>query len=204
MSGWEALVIAALPMAAAGGLLTRLVDYWLERRRRRLASAPVAAIQAVHAIYQELLTLLAETDAKRVVLLRAENSGQIPRAGQPLYVTVAYEVHERGMRRVSSEWQRRPVDQPYVATLVDLAARGHVELRVQQLPKGILRTVYEADDIARSWLYSLVSTPTAWFYLSIPFPPDATTDARTRVLIEGAVARLQQTLQDQHDISVRR
>ena len=202
MSGWETILIAALPTAAAGGLLTRLVDHWLERRRRRLASAPMAAIQAVHAIYQELVTLLAETDAKQVVLLRAENSGQIPRAGQPLYVTVAYEVHERGVRRIASEWQRRPVDQPYVATLVDLAARGHVELHIHQLPRGILRTVYEADDIERSWLFSLVSTPTAWFCLSILFPPDATTDARSRALIEGAVARLQQTLQDQHAISV--
>jgi hypothetical protein len=202
MNSWEAILIAALPMAAAGGLLTRLVDFWLARRRRQLASAPVAAIQAVHAIYQELVTLLAETDAKRIVLLRAENSGQIPRAGQPLYVTVAYEVHERGVRRVTSEWQRRPVDQPYVATLVSLAAQGYVELHIQQLPKGILRTVYEADGIERSWLYSLVSTPTAWFYLSIPFPPEATTDARIRALVEGAVARLQQTLQGQHAISV--
>jgi hypothetical protein len=204
MSGWEALVIAALPMAAAGGLLTRLVDLWLERRRRQLATAPVAAIQAVHAIYQVLVTLLAETDARRIVLLRAENSGQIPRAGQPLYVTVAYEVHQRGLRRIASEWQRRAVDQAYVATLVELAAQGAVELEVQQLPAGILRTVYEADGIATSWVRSLISTPTAWFYLSIPFADDAQLDPSVRARVDGAVAQLQQILQDQHTVSVRR
>jgi hypothetical protein len=204
MSSWEALVIAALPMAAAGGLLTRLIEGWMERRRRRLASAPVAAVQAVHAIYQVLVTLLAETDARRIVLLRAENSGQIPRAGQPLYVTVAYEVHQRGLRRITSEWQRRAVDQAYVATLVELAARGAVELEVAEMPAGILRTVYEADGVATSWVRSLISTPTAWFYLSIPFAADARLDPSVRALVDGAVAQLQQILQQQHAVSVRR
>jgi hypothetical protein len=204
MNSWEALVIAALPMAAAGGLLTRLVDHWLERRRRRLASAPVVAVQAVHAIYQVLVTLLAETDARRIVLLRAENSGQIPRAGQPLYVTVAYEVHQRGLRRVAPEWQRRAVDQAYVSTLVELAARGAVELEVAQLPAGVLRTVYEADGIHTSWVRSLISTPTAWFYLSIPFAAGAQLDPLVRARVDGAVAQLQQILQDQHAVSVRR
>jgi hypothetical protein len=204
VSGWEAVVIAALPMAAAGGLLTRLVEGWLERRRRRLASAPVSAIQAVHAIYQVLVTLLAETDARRIVLLRAENSGHIPRAGQPLYVTVAYEVHQRGSRRLAPEWQRRAVDQAYVATLVELAARGSVELEVAKMPAGVLRTVYEADGVTTSWVRSLVSTPTAWFYLSIPFAEDAQLDPSVRALVDGAVAQLQHILQQQHAISVRR
>lgn len=203
MSGWETILIAALPMAAAGGLLTRLVDAWLERRRRRLAAAPMVAIQAVHAIYQVLVTLLAETDARRIVLLRAENSGQIPRAGQPLYVTVAYEVHQRGLRRIAPEWQRRAVDQAYVATLVELAARGAVELEVAQMPTGTLRTVYEADGIHNSWVRSLISTPTAWFYLAIPFPADARVDPSVRALVDGAVAQLQRILQQQHAVSVR-
>ena len=204
MSGWEALLVAALPMAAAGGLLTRLVDVWLERRRQRVATAPMVAIQAVHAIYQVLVTLLAETDARRVMLLRAENSGQIPRAGQPLYVTVAYEVHQRGLRRIAPEWQRRAVDQSYVSTLVELAAQGEADLAVAQMPTGILRTLYEADDIHTSWVRSLISTPTAWFYLAIPFAADARLDPPVRALVDGAVAQLQRILQQQHAVSVRR
>ena len=163
----------------------------------------MVAIQAVHAIYQVLITLLAETDARRIVLLRAENSGQIPRAGQPLYVTVAYEVHQRGLRRIAPEWQRRTVDQAYVATLVELSARGAVELEVTQMQLGILRTVYEADGIHTSWVRSLISTPTAWFYLSIPFASDARLDPSVRALVDGAVAQLQRILQQQHAVSVR-
>jgi len=171
---WAAVAIVFLMGGASKELINAVKDVtkaWITSRKRVDAGAdrPIDVIGDVHTTYTMLNELLASVTADRVVLLRAENGGNIPTIGKELTSSIVYEVFSETSHAIRDSWQKQALDDAYVWMLKRVSTDGFIELMTDDMPDGILKNLYQRHGVVASHVWGVYSTEGAYYYLAIGF-----------------------------------
>lgn len=199
------VLVAALGAlgTVAAAVLPRLLEWAREKRLRR---AEVKAVSRIRRLYErreqvmaEVRSLVRDTRASRVLILRSENGGGIPQAGTPIHVSVVFEDRDGHLPSVRSDYQSRDVDGWYESLLAKVVGQGHVSLLTTDIdPSAELRDLYESDGITRSEIFRIgVSSGKAVLYMSMNFrDSDQGLWSSEKVAISNALAVFRKIFQD--------
>lgn len=153
------LVIA---LAGAVGAVAKLAHArWV--RTQGLA----AALQAEHDIHEVLRALRIRLGAVRATVLEAHNGGSIPRVGARLASSARWEDHDTAVRSLCDSWQDVRLDASAVNILLGIVLHGERVTLKGDLRPGIVRDLFEADDVAASVSIAIDLKP-AWWRTLIP------------------------------------
>lgn len=171
----------------------------LFRRARRAFKARAfgRGFKDIHETYGLLLAIMNELGCHRVMMLKAENSGGIPRPGHPLTSSVVYEVFRNPLDTIRDKWQQQECDQQYVGLLATVHAEGSKTVKTRKLQRDCyLRDLYEAQNVGRSEIFSIgIQDDSAFMYLSCVYINDnghenGELDAADKTMLRAAVNRL--------------
>lgn len=191
---WYAQVVLLL-FGGAGGLVS-LIRWWFDRLDRQAAARIPKILQAWSEIHRILQNIRYETPAGRVVVVKIENGGQMPKLGGTLFSTVIFESYGSGRMGSKREaWQKRPVTDFYahvVTQIYECSQEGqHYIVCRDNMPDGEpLRDTYDTDGVDMSVLYELYSTEGAYYYVALNFARPFEPDARFRELMRDEMRRL--------------
>lgn len=106
--------------------------------------------------YQDIYDVLDEieekTGADRVTLLKAHDSGNVLTPDTKLFSSVLFSTAVGNLRGVKDKWKEQPLDRPYVKLLMDLTIDKSTRIESAKLEKGILKSLYDSDEIKISYL----------------------------------------------------
>jgi len=208
----EWLVPLWTPLAgalAAGvvGLLTLLPKWGRSRVRKRKAGRVEAGFVGIHRTYELLSSILHQTTANRVLLLKCENGGGVPGPMSEVYSSVLIERHDDRIDSVADKWQRIQVDGWYAQLMSDIIRHGHAVRRTMDMSEeSALRAVYEAQGVDHSEVFHLATVATtrkggAVFYLSANFRESACQmTPRERMVLTGATSQLRDLIGEFHEV----
>jgi hypothetical protein len=174
MPPWAAVAIVFLMGGASKEMINAIRDIaktWISAKKKADSAAerPIDVIGDVHSTYTLLNELLAGVTAERVLLMRAENGGNIPTIGKELTSSIVYEVFSDGGHAIRENWQKQALDDAYVWMLKRVSTDGHVELLTSDLPEGIFKTFQKRHGVCAAHVWGVYSTEGAYYYLSIAF-----------------------------------
>lgn len=177
----------ALAVVGSGSLaaIVHLIRDLLRRRAGRLYERGYGDISA---IYQHIQALLSTTEANRVLVLKSENGGGIPRPGCIVKSSILYEVCDSPAIPVVQAWQLVALDQDYSAILSKVVSEGRAVIRLDDLHKGAMtHQLMKASSATHSYVFRVAATPHALLYLAVQYsnldeddPMDAKAHAATR------------------------
>lgn len=164
----EWLVTGGVVAALVGAIIKAMVDlYKWSRRNQKLFSKQ---FRRRVRIYEAMNRILQQTNAKRVLILKTENGGGIPRLGSRIYASIIYEDFEAPFKSVINKYGPRfPLDQEYIKVLQHIATAedGRIVLNTEEMTYGILKTIYEEEGVAFSEIFYLNQSRTAFYYINI-------------------------------------
>lgn len=169
---WAGLVAATMAAFAAFAALAKAATKWITQRTgaKRIARLDETArerIRTIRETHNLLNRALVDGGATRVMLIKSHNGSGMPKIGHPTRITVLQEVWSPSSRSVRDNWQGRLMDPAYGEVLYRVHDEGFATIHTDALPAGSkLRTVYEADGVARSTLMHVASARDGIFFLS--------------------------------------
>lgn len=120
-------------------------------------------------LYFHMNQIINRTDAVKVIILKAHNGGGTPRIGANLYSTVLNEISESTEVPIMDRWQKQPLNEGYIAMLVNLFALKTTTLVADEMKPGPLKDVYTTQGFTFSKVLEIAATDTEYFYMSIIF-----------------------------------
>lgn len=187
----------------SGGALVAIlgfVQFLLKRRDKREKEGFREGLEQIHEVYAAMYTVLHETPASRVMVLRAENNGTVPRAGCELFGTVIYEVTDGELPSRRESFVRQRLDGPYVSMLNDVAREEQIRLVTDDMDSGLLRDLYESDGVAAADVMSLNIEPGEFMYLSMQYALDEELDAGARDAIRACLTKIRLIFAERPDV----
>lgn len=184
LEGITAIVAAVVSGGAGLTAIIGLVKWWFERRDRlraeqreleaedegRAERIP-AMFNAFNHLYDALRIPLEKHGAIRCMLLKASDSGNIPRIGIPLFVTVVAEMHEEEYSALRQHWVNRPVDDEYIRRMIKLTTDKQIDIDVESLGENsVLKDSYHLGDVGTADIRYIIQNDREMYYLSIHFP----------------------------------
>ena len=119
--------------------------------------------------------LLANLGAARILVLRANNGGGIPKTSSPLYSSVLYEAIKQGEEAVHQSWQNLAVDSEYKRMLQEMLADPDMDAELKEMAEAEIAPLEEKiEQLKEAVLVAMI-------------PPDETDD-RNIVMEIRAVA----------------
>jgi hypothetical protein len=177
-------------------LMSSIVTMWFKHRLDRKAYEKKHAfsktLPAVHEVYSILNTIKGETEASRVLILKAENGGGRPNLGSHLKSSVLYEVFDAPLETVRKLWQNQPLDEDYIKVLNQLIITEEKKcmVNVAKLQKGsLLRDNYEANGVKYSHIYEIAEREHSYLYLSVNYT-EGENDAHAKDIERACVNQL--------------
>lgn len=141
-------------------------------------------LEGIKTLYSALNNILASTSAKKVMLMKVENSGSIPKPGVQLYSSVVYEVYDERSTMSTNRWQKRTIDADYLDMLIRLSSSGHVVNRINELKDNtLLKDIYLAGNVSLGHVYEISQEPHYYFYMTIVFEDNHILNVKERVEI---------------------
>ncbi len=178
-------------MVSLFNLVRELVRSGFIRKPEPIARTVIAYAK----IYPILTTMLHETGADRVALLKTTNGGGIPRPGSTLRSSVLAEVLGDKIDAIAHTWQEQLLDRDYVHMLSKLIGRGCTYTITEDLDDdSMLRILYEGNGIAFSKVVLIDTLPEMLIYVSVNFA-EGTPETLTAEQREGARAGANQLKQ---------
>lgn len=174
--------------------LINLFKWWVERRDKKKKRKITDVLSRIHEVYHTLNVILRETAANRVVILRAENGGDIPTVGKDLYSSIVYEAFDRELGSVKNRWQRQPLDEEYVRMLLEVAQKNHISIRTAKLKACPLKDLYEANQVSAAEIYKVKAKEGAFYYLALHFKNEEDISPAFRDLLRYSVNELNQLI----------
>ena len=164
-------VAAILTALGVGAVLTKLTEWFIQtqKARREDKKAFTKVFNAIKTLYSTLMTMLRESKAHRVILLKTTNGGGKPRLTGKLYSSIMYEAFESPLRSIKDKWEKQELDQAYMMMLFEMNKTGVLEVRTSEMQDGILKTLYTKDKIIKSLIYRIHERETEYIYLSVNF-----------------------------------
>lgn len=163
------VVLSILTAIASGGWTA--YTYWDRKQIDQRKSSRVfsRSLQSIDDVYSALRNIVHKTSAHRALLLRVQDSGDVPVPGKDLYSSIVYEVHDQTDDPYKENWRSQLIDAQYTSMLTQLARDGSIENVVADMDPGILKTVYKSKGTKRALLFSIHQEPAYFFYVSIVF-----------------------------------
>lgn len=182
-------VLAPLVTATLTGAAVWLRERKQERLRR---SVPLAATAQLR--QSEILTDLAtHLSCSRALLACVHNGGSVPHGGSDLKMTVLAESEPPpGVRRVSSEFQGRPITDPEHRRLICEVDRHEMRLvyTTDLEPGTMLADEYQRAGLLSVWFVLVRPTAKTWYYLSCSSKHVMSPSADARATLRGAASKL--------------
>jgi hypothetical protein len=211
MAGESVIAIVATLVTGGAGLtgIIGLVK-WLLERRDKLKKEEWAARQAMMAeripqmfnafarLYDALRPPIETYGAVRVALLKASDSGSIPRIGVPLFVTSVAEVHASHMTPMRHHWLNRPVDDVYIQFLIELLAKQSVEFSTDSLPdESVLKDALRFGLVGATDARAICHSNKEMYYLTVHFTEDVPDDPAYRETVSLIVREIKAILMEE-------
>lgn len=128
------------------------------------------AIHATSEVYEIMNSLVNECGVSKVLILKSENGGGVPKLGSPIYGSVVAEVVRKPSKSILHTWQRQRVDESYNDVLNQIIKNEEgITLRTNELDDGYLKNIYLASNITESYVFLISKTKKSVVYGSIYF-----------------------------------
>lgn len=138
------------------------------KQRRGTSVERKAALQSIHTTYevkQAMRMMLGSDHVDRVLILRTHNGAGTPTPGKPLKVSAIHV--ETTLEDLSDAYQNIQVDAHYVGLLCTLLEDKEVPVVTNDLPRSLLKTIYQREGVQYSRWFKLVATGSGLYYCSV-------------------------------------
>ena len=185
------------------------IRWFFDRRDRKRQHKIADRYRSIAETYSIMMALQVDTTADRVVLLKSENGGGIPRPGVQVKSSVIAEVENRSIEKVANKWFNVPIDSDYANILATVSSQGVHVVKKEALSEGsALRDIYEADGVTWSLVYRLGMCDEYMLYLSMNFRTEledghdceAYLKPSERTSIRDGINRLTRIMKEHHDV----
>jgi hypothetical protein len=158
--------IAAVQVAALGLLATWLRQYTENLKARKSENALLDAAK----IYQILNENATRMKTDRCLVLYTANGGGIPSAGNPLYVSILYEIIRMdGLKPIANEFQSVALDQAYINLLSQVIETSDpgIHGKVEDMEPGMLKQIYIEEGVKQFYLGKITGTQKRFYFYSM-------------------------------------
>lgn len=202
-------IVALITALGLGTAIPKLIDWYIAYKKRKEAleykkseedNAFTAIFDAIHEVYYTLLTILRDTKAHRVVVLKTTNGGGRPTLTGRLYSSVIYEAFENPLTSVKENWQKQELDPAYMELLFNMNKTGRISVITETMQKGILRDLYLAEGIKKSWIYKIYERENEYIYISLNFTEVELEEPALANIFRMGVGRLRKLFSEHNKI----
>ena len=138
-----------------------------------LKSNAQKAVRDISIVYNHMNKILANTDAIRVLIQRVHNCGGIPNINSKLYESIIHELAKGSELPMGEEWQSQPLDQKYIAGLVDLFIKKKMLFIPDEIKSPGLNEAFNRVNAKFSKVYEIAYTDLEYFYMVVLFSKDS-------------------------------
>lgn len=138
------------------------------QRKLKNKTTSEKVIEKVADIHDELNRLNTHLKSSRILVIATHNGGGIPKIGEPLYMSVRYEVYDHPSEPVKADWQERLIDGPYSKMLNTIISEGKYSIATEDLDDGsMLKKTYNYLNIKRNFVIPIERTNKNFYYMSV-------------------------------------
>lgn len=143
------------------------------KRKTKVMNSSLQELRSIQKIYSIMHEQISETAAERVVIFHGHDSGDIPQAGSPYYISSIYWkvrhdpcYHDRCVdvseldsktHQDISDYKEVPVDGHYIDMLLEIQENGSARIKTDDLPEEdcMIRSFYEMEGVSDSMIIYL-------------------------------------------------
>ena len=156
-------ITLAIAFASAQGFWD-LINYLVKRRKSKRHL--LTGIEDLHEIYNKM-NEIREIGAERVILFAGHNSGGVPRAHSPFYVSALHGSGADTHKIKLTDYQNLQVDGEYIKMLLECEREGFVELHLDTMKDSQLKDYYLAEGVLHGFIVYLGIVENKFLYMSI-------------------------------------
>lgn len=153
-------------------LATGVVSYLGLKLKGRKLLPSVDALVASGEIISEIDSLVSTLNAGKGLLIFTSNGGGIPSAGKLTYVTILFECMHSNQLSQTRSFQGTACDTSYIKMLNTMLEEGCTHGKPDNLPNGILKDLFHAENVAYYAIFPVVQTKMRFYYLSLRWYED--------------------------------
>lgn len=127
-----------------------------------------SAIKKTALMYDAMHSVLnRQTKIGSIMILCTHNGGKQIRTYSPTYVSCLHEDYIAPFKSVKSDYQKLSLDKPYWEFISKLIDDKDMVMKENELPEGsLLKTIYDAEQIAQSRVFFLKETRKYFFFIT--------------------------------------
>lgn len=171
-----------------GSAFKSLVDYLIERSRQKKVFEVL--FNSIHEVYIHLTDLKNHTSAKRVIIVKNEDSGEPPDISSMLVSTALYEVVDNPLKSLKKDWMKQRADRYYSEMLGDVYKNDRTLIEVKEMKDSWFKDMLKSEEIVYIENISLYKSDRSFMYVSLHFDEEPQIDAIHRNSSRIAVRRL--------------
>ncbi|MDH3929833.1 MAG: hypothetical protein OEV22_18035 [Deltaproteobacteria bacterium] len=155
------------------------------QRKSKVKNQSLNELRSIQKIYSIMHEMISETASERVVIFHGHDSGEIPKAGSPYYISSIYWkvrhdacYHDRCIdvaeldsktHQDISDYKEVSVDSHYIDMLLDIQEQDTVRIKTDDLPAEhcMLRSFYEMEGVADSMVIYLGYSKNNLMFMSV-------------------------------------
>lgn len=153
--------------AVTGAATIKAIDYIVKRKERKFNDGLKETFENKNKIHEQITHLKNEIKAPRVLILKSENGGGIPRATDHVYLSILEEAPDSDIRSIKQDVQKLPSDNHYNNLLLDVLENGYSEVCIESMGDGMLKDFYTSDGIKYSYVKPIITLDNKFIYMSV-------------------------------------
>lgn len=149
------------------GVLGKYLEHLWTTRQAKYPKGMIGAIAKISRVYNIMRDTVENTSFDRVLILKAENGGGIPKLGSPLYTSVVMEMYAPSLKPIQDRYTRLKLDAQHIEVLLNLYLKGSNSIQIDNLPESNLKYIYLSEGLHSSRMFYLHSDKDAMYYLTL-------------------------------------
>lgn len=118
-------------------------------------------------IYSLMDMVCSNRSAQRFIVVRTHNGDGKIRPGVELYGSIVYETYRHPLTPIKDQYQKFRVDVELLKILALMYSQKSIAVRTSDLPKSMIRTAYEAQNIKYAEMHFLHEDKKSLYYCTI-------------------------------------
>ena len=160
------IVTSVLTFLGGSGFI-KLVDYFRNRTNKKYLEKLTTNLQDLSKIFRIIERILTQSEAHRVLVLKASNGGGVPKPGSEMFIKLLYAATEEEEPNIYEKYNSIKVDGQYIEMLINIQKNGQVIENIEELPNCLLKRIYQSEGIKYAEVYFLGNTATEMYYCAI-------------------------------------
>lgn len=181
------LALALIGTSGGMAAIVNLLRLWARKRRSKHMDAGFADMNE---IYQTLQNLLGEIAADRILVIKSENGGGLPRPGCTIKSSVIHEVFNGDLGSLYESWQRVTLDHEYSHVLHILSTGEWVWRATDELARPSVLADLLEPEVKRIAFARICGTNNALWYIALHFRTEGRVDDDDRARTQRAIHKL--------------